>query len=95
MLSEKQLQDAAICGDKECKDCSLFNKCQDDVNEIDHDLVMSEIAQNAIAYRDMLKRLEWVNKADGTQYCHICKHKKIDGHEPDCELATLLREGNQ
>ncbi len=34
----------------------------------------------------MLRRVEWV---DG--WCPICEHHRVDGHQPDCELARQLR----
>jgi hypothetical protein len=40
----------------------------------------------ALAFRDMLERLEWVDN----DYCPICRQYKANGHANDCELAALL-----
>ena len=47
-------------------------------------------ARAALAYREMLERLEW-GAIDGT--CPCCGNFEKHGHAPDCELAKLLKEG--
>ena len=63
MLMKKQLEDAARCTIIDCEDCSVpciptpirSNKAS---------------ARTALAYREMLERLEWVDNGD---YCPICR----------------------
>ena len=85
MLTKKRLLDAVKC-DATCQNCSLIR-----VGEYKSDCI-PEIAQTALAYRDMLERLEWVH-TDNTYavYCPICGWEKSCGHKPDCELAALLK----
>jgi len=44
-------------------------------------------AKVALAYREMLERLEWV-----AAECPVCGQIDYLGHAPDCELAKLLKE---
>ena len=79
MLMKRQLEDAARCTIIDCEDCSI--PC---INTIE---VTRRSARTALAYRDMLERLEWVDN----DYCPICRQYKANGHAADCELAALLR----
>jgi len=45
-------------------------------------------AKVALAYREMLERLEWV-----AAECPVCGQIDYLGHASDCELAKLLKEG--
>jgi hypothetical protein len=49
---------------------------------------LKDAAQTALAYREMLEQLEWVDN----DYCPICWQYKANGHAADCELAALLKE---
>lgn len=42
----------------------------------------------------MLRRLEWAAEDECQEpgWCQICGNHKDDGHEPDCDLAALLRD---
>lgn len=82
MLTKKQLEDAMRCTIIDCEDCSVY--C---VNTIE---VTRRAARTALAYRDMLERLEWINN----NHCPICQQCKTNGHAPTCKLTALLK-GNK
>jgi hypothetical protein len=91
MLTKKQLEDAARCAIIDCEDCNVY--C---INTIE---TTRRSARTALAYREMLERLEWQSFAGEhgfTANCPVCGGAKPDvlggGHEPDCELAALLKE---
>ena len=81
LLTKRQLEDAARCMSIDCEDCSVY--C---VNTIE---VTRRAARTALAYRDMLERLEWINN-----HCPICRQYKTNGHAPTCKLTALLK-GNK
>ena len=81
ILNKKQLEDAIKC-DANCQNCSLIR-----IGEYESDCI-PEIAQTALAYREMLEWLEWVDN----DCCPICWQYEANGHAADCELAALLRE---
>lgn len=83
ILNKKQLEDAIKC-DATCQNCSLIR-----IGEYKSDCI-SEIAQTALAYRAMLKRLEFSNLTWEGAECYICAGK--GEHEEGCELAALLKE---
>lgn len=86
MLTKKQLEDAIKC-DATCQNCSLIR-----IGEYKSDCI-PEIAQTALAYREMLERLEWAGETQGMgEYCPMCGEYKLHGHEEGCELAVLLKE---
>ena len=89
ILNKKQLEDAAEClarfHERTCGQCSC--------NKFRYGYVGSygcteNAAKTALAYREMLERLEWVDN----DYCPICWQYKANGHAADCELAALLKE---
>jgi hypothetical protein len=80
MLTKKQLEDMANCANHGCDSCTakdtVGGACQ----------IAS--AQTALAYREMLERLEFSNLTwDGAE-CAICGGR--NEHEDGCELAALL-----
>ena len=91
MLMKRQLEDAARCAIIDCEDCSI--QC---INTIE---VTRQAARTALAYREMLERLEWSNKIPLRKYlpvlyehhCPMCGQHKFNGHVPTCELAVLLK----
>src|SRR5690606_39495778 len=92
MLKKRQLEDAARCTIIDCEDCSI----QWCINTIE---VTRRCAQTALAYREMLERLEWQSFAGEhgfTANCPLCGGAKPDvlggGNEPDCELAARRKE---
>ena len=91
MLTEKQLQALVGCGEKEdCtgETCPMFETCDNDYTN----KVAAEAAQTALAYREMLERLEWIEHKDWlVECCPFCKKGKNQGHALDCELAKLLK----
>lgn len=98
MLTKRQLEDAAKCPQN-----GLCTKCEMDCVRTLYngyfDGCISEAAQTALAYREMLERLEWQSFAGEHGFianCPMCGGAKPDvlggGHEPDCELAALLKE---
>ena len=95
MLTEKQLQDCENCGNDciNCDMCSMkFEKkrMSSELCNTEADSgCMLEVAQTALAYRDMLKRLEWKGSASR---CVMCNEYV---HSPDCELAALLWDGEK
>lgn len=102
MLTKRQLEDAAKCPQN-----GLCTKCEMDcVRTLYNGYFgrrlqgcISEAAQTALAYREMLERLEWVEvgEREGKQemipaiLCPSCDNWKEEGHAADCELATLLK----
>ena len=96
MLTKKQLEDAAECNNSMiCSKCSIPD-CNIFKDKLD---CISGLAKTALAYRDMLERLEWRSFAGEHGFvdnCPICGGNKPDGifggHRPDCELAALLKE---
>jgi hypothetical protein len=80
MLTKRQLEDAAECMSHDCESCG--------VREFAGGCCQIASAQTALAYREMLERLEW----ECNYTCKICNGNKHTGHKPDCELAALLKE---
>lgn len=94
MLTKKQLEDAVKCF--RCSECSMLTIRKNNINV---GVCIKELAQTALAYREMLERLEWQSFAGEHGFianCPMCGGAKPDvlggGHEPDCELAALLKE---
>ena len=82
MLTKRQLEDMANCANHGCDSCTakdtVGGACQ----------IAS--AQTALAYREMLERLEFSNLTwDGAE-CAICGGR--NEHEDGCELAALLEK---
>jgi len=93
LLTKKQLEDAARCMSIDCEDCSVY--C---INTIE---VTRQVARTALAYRDMLERLEWGNRIPlmnmlpvYEHHCPVCGWHEFNGHAPTCKLAALLK-GNK
>ena len=85
ILNKKQLEDAAECGtDKPCSKCN----CRDIRKRNPVCKCVSEVAQTALAYREMLEWLEWIDN----DCCPICWEYEANGHANDCELGALLKE---
>lgn len=40
--------------------------------------------------KKMLRQLEWITEDEGSEYCPVCKGQI---HEENCELAVLLKDG--
>lgn len=90
MLTKKQLKDASRCCGGLCELCSC-NKMRTTY----HDCIRGA-AKTALAYREMLERLEWIMTRDTcagewVEWCPECENRKTDGHKPNCELAALLK----
>ena len=91
MLTKRQLEDAAEClarfHERTCGQCSC--------NKFRYGYVGSygcteNAAQTALAYREMLERLEFSNLTwDGAE-CAICGGR--NEHEDECGLAALLEK---
>jgi len=91
MLTKKQLEDAVECGtDKPCSKCN----CRDIRKRNPVCKCVSEVAQTALAYREMLKKIQFSatqvydNDHIAEDCCPICGGQGY--HEVDCELAKLL-----
>ena len=90
ILTVQQLKDAGRCHELDCDFCSCAIK--NDATEIvdcinKHDVV----SETALAYRDMLLRVEFSNITwDGAE-CFICDGR--NEHEAGCELEKLLKGG--
>jgi hypothetical protein len=90
MMSKKQLQDITSC--RYCttskRECSTYkNSVMCDCPQI------KEVAKTALAYREMLERLEWVyDQQRNRMACPICSAIKDwqPTHVKNCELAALL-----
>jgi hypothetical protein len=95
MLSLKKLQDAAKCRELNCiENCSMFTEPDGICGEC-----TESAAKTALAYREMLKQLEWSHKGTfnlyngyAFNYCPMCGKHKEQGHSDICKLAELLRE---
>lgn len=85
ILNKKQLEDAIKCRDFGTGCCDK-NKKRCSAGGVG--MCIENAACTALAYRDMLERLEWVDN----DYCPICWQYKANGHANDCELAALLKE---
>ena len=90
-LTKRQLEDAARCMIIDCEDCSVY--C---VNTIE---VTRRAAHTALAYREMLERLEWGNRIPLMNMlpvyehrCPLCGWHEFNGHAPTCKLAALLKD---
>ena len=93
MLTKKQLEDAAKCPQN-----GLCMKCEMDwVRTLYNGYFqgcISEVAQTALAYREMLKKIQFSttqvydNDHIAEYCCPICGGQGY--HEVDCELAKLL-----
>jgi len=86
MLTIKQLEDAAKCEYAGCQHCS-FNS----IGQLLEDCVQI-LAKEALAYREILKKLEWSYVDEMQSCCPMCGSSKTYGHDADCELGKLLKE---
>lgn len=87
MLSKKQLEDAAKCEERLCRGCEMLTD--------NAGYCAQAVAQTALAYREMLERLEFADHSDvgGWKCCPVCGVGINDrNHSSDCELAALLKE---
>jgi hypothetical protein len=85
MLTRKQLEDVTMCPDIECEKCSANVICEGG------GYINAKAAQTALAYREMLERLEFTR--DGCCItCPVCGGTKSLGHAAGCELAALLND---
>ena len=86
ILSLKQLNHAAKCGNKEdCHGCLLF--------ETEETCIMA-ITLTALTFREMLKKHVWHKRSsDGKEFCIECRNLRENGHTKSCELAAMLKEG--
>ena len=87
MMSKKQLKDAATCRGIDCTLCLGRHLNQDgECGEC-----TEKAAKTALAYRNMLKRLEWRARVDGIRMCPMCYGEALKGHKSDCRLAAILK----
>jgi hypothetical protein len=88
ILSLKQLEDAAkrAQGKLGCGECSRDENGN----------CFETVIETALAYRDMLKRLEFMYYAQKgnsiIKICPVCKCQEHRRHEPGCKLAALLKK---
>ena len=92
ILNKKQLEDAAECGtDKPCSKCN----CRDIRKRNPVCKCVSEVAQTALAYREMLERIEWCCLTDygigRAPTCPFCGNVKSKGHKPFCEWVVAMK----
>ena len=88
MLTKRQLEDAIKCRDFGTGCCDK-NKKRCSAGGVG--ICIENAACTALAYRDILERLEWVYNG-GAQECPWFQNSKGAGHSDDCELAALLKE---
>ena len=95
MLTKRQLKDAFNCWFGSCEKCSC-NGLQREHGTFD---CMVETIKTALAYREMLERMEWSNRIPLMNIlpvyehrCPLCGWHEFNGHAPNCELAALLKE---
>jgi len=74
MLTKKQLQDASNCEKMECKKCSMNDVCYETVFSC-----TNALAQTALAYREMLERLETVLKQARAALKECAEISSFDG----------------
>lgn len=96
MMTRKMLEDAAKCVIRGfCEDepqCSLCDTVDDSAD------CVSLTAQTALKLADMLKRLEWIQTREGSDYCiplwncPYCENEQGEGHTSDCALAETARK---
>jgi hypothetical protein len=79
----------------------MLNRKQiEDISDNSISWTLKDLAQTALTAIDMLKRLEWVElgEREGEEemipaiICPSCDNWKEEEHNPDCELAKLLKE---
>lgn len=59
---------------------------------IEQDAALASLRQLDKRLREMLRRVEWIPE-EGLGECMVCgAFGEIPEHQPDCELAALLRE---
>lgn len=82
ILNKKQLEDAIKC-DANCQNCSLIR-----IGEYESDCI-PEIAQTALAYREMLEEV-----IKHLSHCPFCKINRpwLYKHKDGCKMAALLKE---
>lgn len=86
MLSLKQLQDAARCKGTNCHNDCTWKDCYN----IDEYAAMNMVAQTALAYRDMLKKLLQVT--EGFDYRSNVKFTMSDVIGLEMEIKEMLKE---
>jgi len=92
MLNRKALEDAARCNKiYDCDECAM-KKNPHDCLEI--------LAEYALAYWDMLERLEWIcvgesGEGEDVIICPDCQNEQKEGHKPDCALAAINKAGDK
>jgi hypothetical protein len=99
MLSKEQLKDAANCMKKdECRKCRCkhitINRYTRGYDGISFISCVEQLAQTALAYMEMLERIQWKGIHSWNMEengCPICGNEKEYGHASDCELAALLK----
>lgn len=87
ILNKKQLEDAIKCRDFNTG-CYDKNKKLCSAGRVG--MCTENAAYTALAYREMLERLEFSNLTWEGAECYICAGK--GEHEEGCELAALLKE---
>ena len=95
MLTKKQLEDAAKCkGNEACMTCRAWNVVTH-TRYIEYDGMsdcIEKLAQTALAYREMLEEV-----IKHLSHCPFCKINRpwLYKHKDGCELAALLKEGDE
>jgi hypothetical protein len=97
MLSLKQLQDAKECGNREygykCENCSFGLTVETEWGEIERCTLSPELmAQTALAYRDMLIRIQHSSSDEADNACCPICGMTEGKHAKGCELAALIKE---
>ena len=77
ILTIKQLKDASMCGDIECRNCALDN---------------SKINESKILAKTALILYKMVKQCLIKGYCPICNSWINTGHSPNCELGNLIKQ---
>ncbi|MDD5064984.1 MAG: hypothetical protein PHQ35_09555 [Phycisphaerae bacterium] len=93
MLTRKQLDDAARCCKNEMDEENRGCIC--DLQEVCGGvpaICVEKAAEAALAFRDMLERLEWIEIPYIGTSCLVCGNLKRMGHADDCALGKLLGE---
>lgn len=93
MLNNHQWEEIRSCKQRNdedekcncCDTCSIQQVC---------------LAEELGKYRNMLEKLQFVENRGmigGALYkfCPVCRNADINGHKKDCELAKLLRSGEE
>jgi len=84
LLKKHELEAVATCKAHNCVECLGTKGGMTDCT--------TRAAKTALAYRAMLKQIEWYGQHYQIPKCPLCHATRKDGHKEGCKLAELLKE---